>query len=415
MAEGTWRYKVGEQEIGPVATEELCRKFASGELPLQTPVWSEAIDKWVAAGTIPGFRQLAPVPAQALDTPGVALDYYAASDDFASQPHPWIRFFARGMDATLVMMTLSVACAVIFRGRYPVPSLVIYAGLAVVSVFIEALLLSAWGTTPGKAFLGIKVETASGTKPTYSQALSRSFMVWLIGQGLYIPIVSIITELVAYGKLTSEGQTTWDRSTGLRVRHAPCGAGRVIGGIFLAVGYSMLLGIGTSVVLVAMQLRPMAARAALPPAPMAGLPTIPQNAGGGEITTDPRVAQLAGTWVIRATQNTNRGVTVWTNTLTLDRDGAFRQSIGASDAAGAVRPGSIQEWSGTWALLGTQFIQNVTESSTAQHPKGRFVYTLGEHNSGSFTLRRLSAPQSPAASDAHPTYTFRKSSAPVDH
>jgi len=399
--------------MGPVATEELCRMFSGGQLPLQTPVWSDAIDKWVAAGTIPGFRQLSPVPAQALDAPGVALDYYAASDDFASQPHPWIRFFARGMDATLVMMTLSVACVVIFRGRYPVPSLVIYAGLAVLSVFIEALLLSAWGTTPGKAFLGIRVETASGTKPTYSQALSRSFMVWLIGQGLYIPIVSLITEVIAYGKLTSEGQTAWDRSTGLRVRHAPCGAGRVIGGIFLAAGYSLLLGIGTAVVLVAMQLRPMAARAALPPAPMAGFPIIPQNAGGVVVTTDPRVAQLAGTWVIQATHNTNRGATVWTNTLILGRDGTFRQSIRATDAARAARPGSTQEWSGTWALLGTQFIQNVTESSTARQPKGRWVYTLGEHNSGSFTIRRQSSPEGPPASDAHPTYTFRNSSVPT--
>lgn len=413
MAEATWKYRAGDQETGPVATEELCRMFSSGQLPLQTQVWSEAIGKWVAAGTIPGFRQLAPVPAQPVQAqiagePGVALDYCTPDNDFDSRPHPWIRFFARGLDATVVMMTLSVVGMLVFRGHYPVPTLVVYAVMAVISVFVESFMLSAWGTTPGKAFLGVRVETGSGTKPTFSEALSRSFLVWLIGQGLYLPIVSLVTEIVAYCKLKEEGQSVWDRKTGLRVRHKPCGAGRVVGGIFLAWGYAVLLGVGSAIFIAVVQLRPMMARAALPPTPMAGIPVVPPTASPSVVVTDSKALALCGTWLIKATQLTSRGPVVWMNTLVLNRDGTFRQSTRAMETSGLTRLGTLQEWSGTWTLLGNQFIQNVTETTNAQHPKGRWVFLLGDHDSGSLTLRKQSGPQSSSRSDPHATYTFRR-------
>lgn len=415
MAEATWKYQLGGQEFGPVTTEDLCRMFSGGQLPLQTQVWSDPIGKWVAAGTIPGFRQLVPVSAQPVPAqsvyaaPGVALDYCTPENDFDSRPHPWIRFFARGLDATVVMMTLSVVGMVVFRGNYPVPALVVYAVMAVISVFIEALMLSAWGTTPGKAFLGIKVETGSGTKPTYSQALSRSFLVWLIGQGLFIPLVSLITEIVAYSKLSAEGQTVWDRMTALRVRHKPCGAGRVVGGLFLAWGYAMLLGIGSTIFMAVVQLRPMMARAALPPTPTGSFSVVPPTASRPAVIADPKLAALSGTWVIRATQQTGRGPVVWMNTLTLNSDGSFHQSTRALEPSGLTRLGSAQEWSGTWSLQGNQLIQNVTQSTTAHSPKGRWVFVLGEHDSDSLMLRRQSSPQGSAATDSHPIYAFRRS------
>lgn len=59
MAEIQWRYRAGDVEQGPITTEELCRLFAAGTLRLDTIVWCPAVDQWVQAATIPGFRQAA--------------------------------------------------------------------------------------------------------------------------------------------------------------------------------------------------------------------------------------------------------------------------------------------------------------------------------------------------------------------
>ena len=59
MQDATWRYRSGDQEIGPLSTEQLCEAFASGKLALDTPVYCAAAGRWVSARMIPGFRTAA--------------------------------------------------------------------------------------------------------------------------------------------------------------------------------------------------------------------------------------------------------------------------------------------------------------------------------------------------------------------
>ena len=59
MADTDWRYRAGDVEQGPITAEDLCRLFAAGTLRLDTVVWCPAVDQWVQAATIPGFRQAA--------------------------------------------------------------------------------------------------------------------------------------------------------------------------------------------------------------------------------------------------------------------------------------------------------------------------------------------------------------------
>ncbi len=112
-------------------------------------------------------------------------------------------------------------------------------------VFIESLFLSTTGTTPGKWLFRIRLIPPSGEKPDYSTALSRSFKVWWRGLGIGFPLVSLITLIVAHGKLTKNGTTTWDKDDGFTVLHERIGPLRVIVAVTFFVGFLLLIVVGS--------------------------------------------------------------------------------------------------------------------------------------------------------------------------
>ena len=124
---------------------------------------------------------------------------------------PWIRFFARWTDMAvfqffLLMLNIEFSFVVYIS---------IYGW-----IFIEAILLSVWGTTLGKWLLGTTVRDIRGNKLTYQSALARSFEVLLKGLALGIPIVHFITLIISYNQLTGNwGKTSWDLNGGYQVKH----------------------------------------------------------------------------------------------------------------------------------------------------------------------------------------------------
>ncbi|HSX38282.1 MAG TPA: RDD family protein [Chlamydiales bacterium] len=101
---------------------------------------------------------------------------------------------------------------------------------------IEALLLSAWGTTPGKFFLKIKLRQGKRLRLPFSVALKRSFNVWLRGLGMMIPILNGICLLLAFYRLKTFQTTTWDREEHIFVTHASVGRWRIIAAAILSAG-----------------------------------------------------------------------------------------------------------------------------------------------------------------------------------
>ncbi len=66
------------------------------------------------------------------------------------------------------------------------------------------------------------------------QAFQRSARVWFFGLGAGLPIVSLVTLVTAYNKLTKEGITSWDRVGNFSITHGPIGVGRMVAiGLFL--------------------------------------------------------------------------------------------------------------------------------------------------------------------------------------
>lgn len=94
--------------------------------------------------------------------------------------------------------------------------------------FIEALLISSFGTTPGKWLFGIKVTQKKGGRLNYMEALNRSMFVWILGIGIGIAFLQIVAMAIALLYLLSKGETFWDRLLNTQVDHRPLGLGRII-------------------------------------------------------------------------------------------------------------------------------------------------------------------------------------------
>lgn len=166
--------------------------------------------------------------------------------------HPWRRHFARAVDVSTLGLSAFLAVTfpegLILTDRF---GAIAYALVnAFISSFIllalwlpiETVLLSTVGTTPAKWLFGISVRTTSGHKPSFSQALERSFRVLLQGICLGIPVIAFITQLFAYRRLTETGTTRWDSATGCVVTHKTWGAGRAIVCVVAVFFVFMLLG-----------------------------------------------------------------------------------------------------------------------------------------------------------------------------
>lgn len=106
--------------------------------------------------------------------------------------HLYARAFARALDYLLFYVGIALG---IFISPFMVPDLIyLISALSLPLFFIplETLYLKFFGTTPGKALLGIHIRKANGEKLSLKEAFKRSFKVAFCGLGFGIPFVNII-------------------------------------------------------------------------------------------------------------------------------------------------------------------------------------------------------------------------------
>jgi len=135
---------------------------------------------------------------------------------------PWKRLFARYFDLTLY----SVICDLILIYIFLVSPLklansaymVLSRFLSLLAMFwIEPLLLSTWGTTPGKWIFGLSVRDKEGFKLTFGEATTRIQRVLLHGMGLTAPVYSLVRLWKSY-QACFEDDLEWERSTVLELK-----------------------------------------------------------------------------------------------------------------------------------------------------------------------------------------------------
>jgi uncharacterized RDD family membrane protein YckC len=259
LSDAMWYYAVDGVRNGPVPHAELCTLFARSGLTLETQVWSPGMEQWAEAKSVADFRDIwgkgFVAPSGATPTvsavgrptlaPAVTSSFAAAARtspphrpsrgvdatgrarpagrrwDESPQVRPWVRYFARGLDSSLLI----VAAIYLFSTAWP-EGLVYFPYILVGSLILHPIQLTLFGTTLGKFVFGISVEAEDGEPPTLGQAAAREFAVLVKGMGLNILFLPLVTMAAAYRRLTAEGVTSWDRDGGLIVRHRPVGAFR---------------------------------------------------------------------------------------------------------------------------------------------------------------------------------------------
>lgn len=248
-----------------------------GELDGDEPAWRPGLEKWTVLGEIEGVQVPTPPPMRASEEGAVSVEPLSTeSSDSEPTPfnesdlkgtpvledqsktflggttHPWRRFFARTVDFALgVVLFFGLAFCVGYL--FPqnaagfakaienpiIAAVVVY----LLSIPFEATFLALAGTTPAKWLFGIRILDSAGAHLSWGSALQRTFLVFIQGEGLGIPLVTLFTRIFAYRRLTKTGTTLWDASVNSIVTHCRWGFFRALFCVIAVIAALMFLGI----------------------------------------------------------------------------------------------------------------------------------------------------------------------------
>lgn len=225
-----WFYRDAVGEHGPVERDALPALVRSGKVDAATPL--RGVSGEADAGSaLPRLFALPPPYADALPGSRIWTD---------RSPHPWRRFFARLLDVTiagelllyfgvgafaLVEPEQGTAFFTFLTTKHGTKVEAILAVLATVPA--NAILFALTGTTLGKAAFGIRV-LKDGAPLSFRVALRREAVVWMRGEGLGLPIITLVANAAAYRRLRDTGTTTWDEASSFQVVHRPTSRGSVV-------------------------------------------------------------------------------------------------------------------------------------------------------------------------------------------
>jgi len=138
----------------------------------------------------------------------------------------WPRFWSRLFDTSLELTILTAAVALLFPDLYRATTNHVAGsfsgfGLGIlllpVAIIADAIMLSFFGTTIGRALAGIRVEWPSGRSLNLQTALSRNLRVYVVGMAFGIPVICLFTYFMNHERLNQGQQAPWDETLGTRV------------------------------------------------------------------------------------------------------------------------------------------------------------------------------------------------------
>lgn len=240
--DGSWYYAEGDKSVGPISLADLRSVLSLISDASRVLVWRNGFTGWMTAGEVPELAPYVikppPLPVASRGTfrvtpvaPTLARPPDGAELAVRNKPaglHPWRRFFARMIDLYIFVLLFFFVLGILFpelfepsksqatsRGNdylYTLPAVAAY-------TIFETICLNLFGSTFGKFLYGIRLTTKEGDQLTFTLALKRSLAVWVRGLGFSIPIVTLITLIVAYRTLSKDKETSWDRDFNCVIVH----------------------------------------------------------------------------------------------------------------------------------------------------------------------------------------------------
>ena len=145
---------------------------------------------------------------------------------------PIRRFFARCMDVTIIGGIINAALQFGFRfnmAKYTaLASIVFSLAVMLVMYLVEPLLLHIFGTTPGKAMLGLHLEGYDGELPELESARAWTGGAIFSGMGLNMPVISLVRIFLSWRRASKDEVLSWE-CLDYRLRKSE--KGKRIGGI----------------------------------------------------------------------------------------------------------------------------------------------------------------------------------------
>jgi uncharacterized RDD family membrane protein YckC len=220
---------------GPYSLEQLQYLLDNGAVTFGGMVWVEGTEDWVPLNQVEGIYA----------RPAPELDSFPIQE--GAQARPWVRYWARSIDSVIIGVIVAVPFGFVLAEESQnrlFDQLIQFLALGL-WIPIEAILLASFGCTPGKALLRVRVTNKNGSNLNFDQALSRAFGVWWKGLGTgLIPLVTLITLLVAHNRLSKKGVTDWDREGRFMVSHRKLGLVRALITVAIFVSLVVLVVLG---------------------------------------------------------------------------------------------------------------------------------------------------------------------------
>lgn len=203
--------RVNDQELRQMTLEQLNARLQTGDVSAEDTAWMPGLPTWTAVRSLEGVV----LPSEPVDASPANREF---REVLSSTTHPWRRFFARFIDLILFSLLIGFLPISLASDSWLVLTLMDILTY-LLWLPLEALCLAKWGTTPGKNIFGIRVMRRSGGNLPFRLALRRSLSVWVKGEALGISLLSIITNIMAYFRLTETGTTLWDAEVDAVVVH----------------------------------------------------------------------------------------------------------------------------------------------------------------------------------------------------
>jgi hypothetical protein len=163
-----------------------------------------------------------------------------------SEPRPWQRLAARLFDYAIWGLVLALLLSEL-KGAGAVPSEIGYwighplvAPVIITGTWspVEALLIAALGTTPGKWLFGVylqfSISDAYARRDTPAQlrrGLRRALRIWWEGVACGFPLLAPVMIAIAYERLAQNQETDWDFAEDCLVTHGPPGVLNAVTGV----------------------------------------------------------------------------------------------------------------------------------------------------------------------------------------
>ncbi|MEO8537686.1 MAG: DnaJ domain-containing protein [Betaproteobacteria bacterium] len=163
-----------------------------------------------------------------------------------SEPRPWHRLAARMFDYSIWGLVLALLLSQL-RAMGAVADDLAYwlihpllAPIVVTASWmpVEALLITAVGTTPGKWLFGIYLQfsisdayASRSMSAQLSLGMRRAIRVWFEGVACGFPLLAPVLVAVAYEKLIEHQETDWDFAEDCLVTHGPAGVINTVTGV----------------------------------------------------------------------------------------------------------------------------------------------------------------------------------------